>query len=126
MKDVLRTNKCLKLYKVKRKKLGEDIVNFDLLSNPFIKEWNYWMLVRNDFPYDKIAKEHDLLVPKRKFANEDEMEDLELNELYDIKAELKDTYSAYLINTGWGRTVPTHFHIHCIKFHYITPLKEFS
>ena len=88
MKDVLRTSKVLKLYKVRRKELGKKISEVDLLLSPHIKEWDYWVLIKNKFPYDKIAKQHDLLLPARKIIEMDELEDIELNELFDIKIEL--------------------------------------
>lgn len=126
MKDVLRTSKCLKKYRARRKILGEGISNFDFNQNPTIKTWFYWKLIKNQFPYDKIASQHDLLVPKRKFEKETDMLEIERNGLDYIKKSLGKNYDAFIINTEYNRTVSSHFHIHCIKYKYITPTSELS
>lgn len=125
MKDVLRTTKCLKRYKERRKILGNKIKDVNLLNLPLIKEYEFWTLVRNEFPYDKILIKHDLLVPKRRFPNVGDMEDMEFHELLDLKEYiLNKKYDAFVENTKSKRTVTDHFHIHCIKFKYLTPISE--
>lgn len=116
MIKVLRSSKVEKSYTKRLKEVKNGSYVFDFLKLPLIKKWQYWILVKNEFPYDKIAKKHDLLVPKRFIADGEEMEDLELNELYDIKTELNEDYDAYYEGTKRNRTVPEHFHIHCIEY----------
>lgn len=116
MIKVLRTSKVEKDYTKRLKAIEGGSYVFDFLKLPIIKKWDYWILVKNEFPYDKIAQTHDLLIPTRFFSDVDEMEDLELNELYDIKEELADDYDVYCEATKSSRTVPEHFHIHCIEY----------
>lgn len=124
MIDVLRTDECLKRFREKRKKLGKGVSTFNLLSLPHLKEWNYWVLIKNEFPYDKIASKHDMLVPTRFFEKEREMEDTEIHELLDIKDEISDNYNFFLENTKWGKSIPLQFHLHCIKLHFTTVVNK--
>ncbi len=116
MIELLRSAKVIKNYKKRLKEIKSGAFIFDFLKLPKIKKWDHWILIKNEFPYDKIAKKHDLLVPKRFIANESELEDFELHELWDIKVELNEDYDAYYEGTKRNRTVPEHFHIHCIEY----------
>lgn len=116
MIKVLRSNKIAKAYTKRLEEVEDGSYVFDFLKLPTIKNWQYWILVKNEFPYDKIAKKHDLLVPRRFISDGEEMEDLELNELYEIKEELNEDYDVYCEGTKRNRTVPEHFHIHCIEY----------
>lgn len=128
MKDVLRTNKILKPYRAHRRSLGEELSKTDLTKLPFIRAWKYWVLVENEYPYDKIAKKHSLLVATRHFVHDSEMDILEREELFAIKAEFAESreYDSLLENLSHNRTVPWQYHLHCLKFHHITPIQELS
>jgi hypothetical protein len=126
--DVLRTPETLKVYRARRQKLGDSLAKVDLTKLPFIRAWKYWVLVENEFPYDKIAKKHDLLVATRHFVHDAELDILEREELFAIKAEFAESkeYDSLLENLSHNRTVPWQYHLHCIKFHHITPIEELS
>lgn len=42
-----------------------------LCEAPSIKDFVYWKIIRNDFPYDLIAQIHDMIVPKRHVKESD-------------------------------------------------------
>ncbi len=93
-------------------------------NNPFedaekraIKNFNYWVIVENDFPYDAIAKDHHLLVTKRvvpcefRLLNKDEIE-----EFYYIKENyIKENYEVLWENMPKGQSVNEHFHVHLLN-----------
>jgi diadenosine tetraphosphate (Ap4A) HIT family hydrolase len=120
--DVLRSEECIKLYKENYKE------GVSLLSLPCIKQWNYWRLIKNDYPYDKIAESHYLLIPLSGFAEDEEMNNDERKELFSIKNELSETktFDAIFENLKHDRSIQTFYHLHCIKFKYRTPVNEFT
>jgi hypothetical protein len=126
--DVLRSSETIARYKEKRRAMGDKIKEVDLESLPMVKFWEHWTLVENEFPYDLIAERHCLLVPTRKFLEDEEMTLEERQELFEIKKEFaKDKmFDAILENIKHNRTVPLHYHIHCLKLGYRTPASEFN
>ena len=126
MRNVLRTSKVLKKYSAKRRKMGALMDGIDLRTLPKINKTKYWILVENEFPYDKIASKHHLLVPLRKFKYDDEMTAAERDNLFLIKKDFtqEKRYDAILETLGHNRSIPDHYHIHCITFHYVTPVKD--
>jgi len=89
-----------------------------LCYNKPIKIFKYWKILKNDFPYDRIAKVHDLLVPKR-HETEDKLTKKELEELKLIKDKYvndknKHKYTFIMEVTKLGKTIPSHFHLHLL------------
>lgn len=77
----------------------------------------YWKILANDFPYDRIAQKHDLLVSRRHFAEEFEMNEEERRELVEIKTRVlpeMQVYDTMIENFKKLRSVE-HYHIHLIK-----------
>ena len=124
--DVLRTEEVLSNYRRKSSTPGFDIKKFSLLDLPHVKDWKYWVLVENEFPYDKISVRHSLLVPRRHFTEDENMSSDERQELFFIKAEFKMSkeFDAILENIKHNRTVPDIYHIHCFKFKFRTPVSD--
>lgn len=79
-------------------------------------EYKLWRVAINDYPGDQWFKTHDMLIPKRVFANEDDMTIAELTELRAIKKELEHQYSLYYENTPGTRSVLYHYHVHAVLF----------
>lgn len=79
-------------------------------------EYKLWRVSMNDFPGDAWFKTHDMLIPKRVFANEDDMTIAELTELREIKKDLQNQYSLYYENTPGTRSVLYHYHVHAVLF----------
>lgn len=94
------------------------------MKDMFIKEYGEWMILGNRFPYDKIAKKHDLLCLKDHSdgsglysGNPGHIDAKRMDELLEIKEEIKNDYDCFLENFNHGRTIPSHYHIHLIKYY---------
>lgn len=78
-----------------------------------VAEFQYWVLLKNRFPYDRIAKDHWMLAPKRHIPTEKQLtreENKELERLLEIL-----NYDCVLINKKPKRTLPDHYHLHLLK-----------
>lgn len=53
---VLRTPQMLGRYKKHLENNKGNTAFF--FTSPAIREWKYWRLIKNDFPYDVLAKKH--------------------------------------------------------------------
>jgi hypothetical protein len=85
-----------------------------ICSKEAIKNFKYWKITDNSFPYDLIASKHQMIVPNRHVAEEELLSD-ELDELIKIKREFIDTEFDYIIEaTTKNKSVPGHFHLHLI------------
>jgi hypothetical protein len=85
-----------------------------LCAKEAVKAFTHWKILENDFPYDLIAKEHFMLVPKRHVLERDLAPD-EISELAEIKAGYIDSTYDYIIEaTTKNKSIPAHFHIHLI------------
>lgn len=126
--DTLRSGEVLERYKKHRKSLGAGLKVVDLASLPSILEWKFWRMVANEFPYDKIAERHCMLIPDRKFALEQDMTLEERIDLNDIKAYFQKTqeFDCIMENIMHMRTVPGHYHLHVLKLKPRTPVSALS
>lgn len=84
-----------------------------ICSKAPIQEFKSWRIVRNDYPYDKIAQEHNMLVPMRHVAEKELSQD-ELSELMDIKLNLDDKYDYIIEAAKKNKSIPAHFHLHLL------------
>lgn len=85
-----------------------------LCEKTSVEEYEYWRIVKNDYPYDRIAKVHDMLIPKRHITEEffNDEENLELKE---IKKKLLDSDYEFIIETTkQKKSIPEHFHLHLV------------
>ena len=82
---------------------------------PSSKDFLYWRLVANEYPYDAIATTHTLLVPKRHTPT---LNDQETQELRSIKRllEIDQSCDAIIENVGKTKTLPTHYHLHLLTW----------
>lgn len=113
MKD-LRTNKALEKY-LKHLKNNKE-VGCPLCKREGLKTFKYWKVIYNRFPYDRIARKHDMLVPIRHIV-EELLTKKELDELKSIKSGFVNDsgYRFILEPTIKNRSKPNHFHLHLIK-----------
>ncbi|MCA9348239.1 hypothetical protein KC867_02420 [Candidatus Saccharibacteria bacterium] len=86
-----------------------------LLDEPRIKEWQYWALIDNDFPYSGAFKVHHMLIPKRVVSRKD-LNQHELTELDSIVDDLSEEYDCYLINFAKKQSIKNHYHIHFLIY----------
>ncbi|MDO8520976.1 MAG: hypothetical protein Q7S52_02575 [bacterium] len=85
-----------------------------------LKEFEFWRLLPNEFPYDRIVKTHHL-ISLRRHADENALTVPEYNELYDIKHNLRNDYDMLFENTLKHRSIREHFHIHAIEVADLPP-----
>lgn len=82
-------------------------------AQPLI-EFDFWRVVPNEFPYDRITKVHHLIILKR-HADEDHLTVPEHHELYTVKKEVSNDYDIFFENTAKRKSIPGHFHMHAIR-----------
>lgn len=105
-----RTNKTQKKYD-----LYKATIPVPFQANPVLREWQYWKLVDNMFPYDNLFRIHHLLIPKQPVAKFRDLSEQEKKEYNDILNFLEPYgYDSYFINMPHRRTVPTHWHCHLV------------
>jgi diadenosine tetraphosphate (Ap4A) HIT family hydrolase len=82
------------------------------------KEFKYWKMVKNIFPYDKIASKHFMLTTKRHVADEDKLTTGERKELLELKTKIlpKTDLMFFLESFPSRRSAKAHYHIHLIKW----------
>ncbi len=86
-----------------------------LCNDKIIKQFKFWKIINNKFPYDKIAKEHHMLIPIR-HCKEEDLSKEELDELKEIKkGYINDyAYNYILESTNKVKSIPEHFHLHLL------------
>jgi diadenosine tetraphosphate (Ap4A) HIT family hydrolase len=82
---------------------------------PSIKDYQYWRIIENKFPYDTIAKVHHLLVPRRQVSRYDLMTTQELTEYEGLLLNvLPQDYDMILLNFPKAQSVKDWLHFHLI------------
>ena len=85
-----------------------------LCESPSIKDFRYWRIIRNDFPYDLIAQVHDMIVPRR-HVKEHSLSREERTEYAVIKTTyVENNYEFIIEPTVKLKSIPEHFHLHVI------------
>ncbi len=81
-----------------------------------IELYVHWKLIRNDFPYNKIAEKHLMLVPLRHVVEADFTPE-EVVELRTIKHDILTSpeFDMVIEIDEFYKTIPSHFHLHVIK-----------
>lgn len=80
-----------------------------------LKNFKYWKILKNIFPYDLIAETHHMLMPKRHVA-EKALTKKEKQELFLLKhGYVEINYEFMLEGTHKKKSIPGHFHIHLLK-----------
>jgi len=83
-----------------------------------LRTFNHWVILGNLYPYDLIAKEHDMLMPKRVFGKMSDCNREEWDEYKEIinLLEAENRYDAVLENFSRGRSILRHLHIHLLVY----------
>ena len=89
---------------------------FDLEHEEILHETEHWVVIPNRFPYDNVFTKHNMIVPKRVFARENEMTVEELNDLEGLKDTLDAEYDGIMENLMGGRSVNKHYHLHLLRW----------
>ena len=85
-----------------------------LCQKESLRDFDRWRTIVNIFPYDKIAEEHHMIIPKRHVV-EAELSEEEVKELADIKREyIEKNYDFTIEAMPKMKSIPQHFHVHLI------------
>lgn len=89
-------------------------IECQLCIKPSLNDFTHWRIVENSFPYDLIAKEHQMIVPRRHVPESGLIKE-ELDEFMKIKEEFINSHFDYIIEaTPKNKSIPEHFHLHLI------------
>jgi hypothetical protein len=80
-----------------------------------IREWDFWYLINNRFPYDTVAEVHHLLLP-RSGRPMRELHNNEWDNFYDIIDELGNDYSVMMWNFPRQQSVKNLLHYHLVRY----------
>ena len=85
-----------------------------LCQETVIKNFRYWKILDNRFPWDQIAKTHHMIIPKRHIIFE-QLNIKEKKEYEKIKSKyIEKGYDLIGEATNKKKSIPSHFHIHLI------------
>ena len=89
----------------------------DFLTKNRVATYTHWIIIKDEFPYDAIATTHDLLIPKRIFAERKDMNTQEAEELeHLVQHTLPKTYEILLDKLSKkARSILDHYHIHLLN-----------
>jgi diadenosine tetraphosphate (Ap4A) HIT family hydrolase len=92
---------------------------FDFADETIIKEYQYWYIIKNRFPYDTMVRINDMLVSKRAVSTFKELNQAELAEYDTIIDEISAgaTYDAKIENFPHVQSVSQHVHVHLVCWH---------
>ncbi|MFA7192112.1 MAG: hypothetical protein WC089_02320 [Candidatus Paceibacterota bacterium] len=99
-----------------RKKLGQKPSHFTNWQDGLIKEFNLWVIIINQFPYDAVASVSHMIITKREVGFDWTLLTTEELDEYELikKTYLAEHYDAIWENLPRGSTVSHHFHLHLI------------
>ena len=112
MSDTFRTSETRKKYS-EYQASGAMETGCDLCEKVSLKEFKHWRIVQNTFPYDRIAKMHDMLIPRRCVRWQDLTQD-EVDEFFLIKEGHLQEYDHLIESTQKSSSIPKHYHLHLI------------
>jgi hypothetical protein len=100
-----------------RKEAGEDMPACAICADTgaVLEEYQYWVLMKNAFPYDRYFIQSDMLALKR-HSDETGITQAERAELVELKKKLANTHDHILENLPKQQSIPHHYHIHLITF----------
>ena len=130
----LRSKETMKKYMCISKELEEQGISHDPFEyakeNPalILHEFEFWLIIQNNFPYDPVAGVNHMIFPKRKVVfdwklihQEEKDEFQKLRETF-----FRENYDVIYENLPSGQTKPGYFHIHLLKLKRTSPEEFFS
>jgi diadenosine tetraphosphate (Ap4A) HIT family hydrolase len=79
-----------------------------------IESFDHWRIIHSEFPYDRIARVHHMVVPKR-HVDERGLSTEEKEELGRVKEKyIYDNYEFVIEASLKTKSIPEHFHLHLI------------
>lgn len=114
----LRTQPTWEAYKNAPKRNAKECFLCSWQEMELVQEFDYWLIVKNQYPYDAVAEVHHMLVPFDHWKHEEEVSDVAGEEIESILEDLdKDgSYDCIMRNFAVGQSHPTHLHYHLIRW----------
>jgi diadenosine tetraphosphate (Ap4A) HIT family hydrolase len=109
---MLRTIKTREAYANRRKEVDTKATKLEHL--PSIREWALFRLVENEYPYDKIAKTHHMLLPKNGAKRWEDLSGASQEEFHEILEEIGGDYNFMMLALR-SQSVPSILHWHFIE-----------
>lgn len=79
-----------------------------------VKDYKYWKIVENEFPYDEVAETTHIVSPKRHLT-ETGLTWREMSELQNVKDDIHKEYDMILENAHKNKLIPGHYHLQLLK-----------
>jgi diadenosine tetraphosphate (Ap4A) HIT family hydrolase len=79
-----------------------------------LKEYRYWKIIENQYPYDEVATTSHMVVPKR-HLKESGLTWREMSEFEKIKTDMHSGYDMIIENTHKRKSIPEHYHLHLLN-----------
>ena len=106
-----------KLERWKETLTGKDTDECKMCTKESIKDYMYWKMITNDFPYDHISTKHHMLALKRHVGEMKDLTEDETREYFEIANSLNnDEYTCITLNLGSQRSINKHLHFHLLKY----------
>ena len=114
MYQALRTRKTYLRYK-KNRENGLYNKGCRLCQIKPIKKFKYWNILPNEYPWDFIAKKHDMAVPIRHttYYALDKKEKLEYE--MKVKTYAEKNYEMLIEASTKNKSIPGHYHVHLVS-----------
>ena len=92
---------------------------FDLTAEKIIKEFEFWVIIENRFPYDNMADTNHLLISKKPLETLSEASEATRKEYEEVVESVakEGFYDARIENFPKVTTVKSQHHIHLVKWH---------
>jgi diadenosine tetraphosphate (Ap4A) HIT family hydrolase len=85
-----------------------------------VTEFEHWRVIKNKFPYDMVAVQHDMIVPKV-HKKEEDLTAAELQELRELKTTyINDNFQMIMESVPRNKSIPEHFHLHLLAIKTIS------
>lgn len=117
----LRTEETWRRYKNAPRRGNEKcfMCNTEESEMVIMAEFEHWLIVENQYPYDAIADVHHLLIPRRHVKRFEELNHQEMREhdIIMLRFEANGAYDCRMNNFPIGQSHPTHYHTHLLRWH---------
>ena len=89
-----------------------------------IKDFKYWKIIDNEYPWDLVSKINHILVTKRHTTYQ-KLNNAEKKEFDSIKANyINENYQMMVEATDRAKSIPNHFHMQLILLKNLSSLKN--
>ena len=115
-KTFVRSPETMQRYIEYKSRMQESEDPLSRLKSTPIKEFEHWLIVNNEFPYDMFAEVHHMLVLKNDTPfSWHQLPDAQMREFMELKdGYIADNYDMMIENLPSAQTVPGEFHLHLI------------